>query len=144
MNSFNSIYGLVLDQINGLVEEICPIVQILSLAIGRTTTTRDSACHSVCHAVVRLSSRSWILEECSARSQAAAAAAVAAEEAVRSPTSVTRLPLLQPPSGQLGEKFFAAAKALWADAAVRDCFDRVDPSIIDKVREGVVTHRHCT
>ena len=86
-----------------------------------------------------------MLEEASARRASVAAAAEESSPGrVKSPTlSTARLPVLQAPF-EPGDRFFAAAKALWADAAVRDCFDRVDPSIIDKVREGVVTHRHCT
>ena len=85
--------------------------------------------------------RSWILEEASARrASRAAAATAAAEEAdsparVTSPTSPARGISLQTPF-EPGDKFFAAAKALWADAAVRECFDKMNPGAFDKVTEA--------
>lgn len=64
------------------------------------------------------------------------AAKAAAEEAesparVRSPTLSRRLSLQTP--FEPGDKFFAAARALWADAAVRGCFDKINPCTFDKV-----------
>ena len=85
--------------------------------------------------------RSWILEEASARRASTAAdAAAASEEAesperVRSPTSSSaRLPLQAP--FEPGDKFFAAARALWADAAVRECFDKINLCTFDKVTKA--------
>ena len=81
-----------------------------------------------------------MLEEASAR-RAAAAAEESSPGRVKSPTlSTARLPVLQAPF-EPGDRFFAAATALWADAAVREAFDKINPCAFDKVRKQSPTFR---
>ena len=80
-----------------------------------------------------------MLEEASARRES-----TAAEESspgrVKSPTlSTARLPVQAP--FEPGDRFFAAATTLWADAAVREAFDKINPCAFDKVRKQSPTFR---
>ena len=80
-----------------------------------------------------------MLEEASARRELTAAAEESSPGRVKSPTlSTARLPVLQAPF-EPGDRFFAAATALWADAAVREAFDKINPCAFDKVRKPLPT-----